>query len=306
MSELVPPKQPVLTAPDLDVWWPAPAKLNLCLHIVGRRADGYHLLQTAFQFIDLCDELRFHLRPAGVFERLSGPVEVPPEHDLVLRAARLLDQAIPGNPYGVAIELHKRIPMGAGLGGGSSDAATVLVALNYLWGGGLSAVRLAELGLQLGADVPVFVRGQSAWAEGVGERLTPVDFSELHYLVIQPPVSVSTAEIFQASELTRDTPLTTIRAFLAGGGRNDCTSTVRARYPAVAQALDWLASYGDSRLTGTGACVFAGWPARAAAAHAAAQLAAQWPPPWQGFVVQGRNQSPLLQCLQRVQQAGRE
>lgn len=279
-----------------SAFWPAPAKLNLCLHIVGRRADGYHLLQTAFQFIDLCDELRFYQRPAGVIERVAGPTDVPAEQDLVVRAARLLAQAS-GSQQGAAIELHKRIPMQAGLGGGSSDAATVLAALNHLWGCGLSIDRLAELGLQLGADVPVFVRGRAAWAEGVGELLTPVDFPELTYLVIQPPVSVRTAEIFQASELTRDTPLTTIRAFLAGGGRNDCTSTVRARYPAVAQALDWLANYGEARLTGTGACVFAGWPERAAAERAAAQLPSQW----RGFVVQGRNQSPLLQRLQQAQ-----
>ncbi|MGE0114395.1 MAG: 4-(cytidine 5'-diphospho)-2-C-methyl-D-erythritol kinase [Steroidobacteraceae bacterium] len=275
--------------------WPAPAKLNLCLHIVGRRADGYHLLQSAFQFIGLCDELRFFQRPAGVIERIAGPAEVPPEQDLVVRAARLLSAAAKVR-QGVAIELHKRIPMQAGLGGGSSDAATVLVALNHLWGCGLSVDRLAELGLQLGADVPVFVRGRASWAEGVGELLTPVDFPELSYLVIQPPVSVRTAEIFQASELTRDTPLTTIRAFLAGGGHNDCTSTVRARYPAVAQALDWLSSYGEARLTGTGACVFAGWPGRAAAEHAAAQL----PSSWRGYVVQGCNQSPLLQRLQQA------
>lgn len=275
--------------------WPAPAKLNLCLHIVGRRADGYHLLQTAFQFIDLCDELSFHRRPAGVIERIAGPVAVPPEQDLAVRAAQLLAAAVDVR-QGVAIGLRKRIPMQAGLGGGSSDAATVLVALNHLWGCDLPVDRLAELGLRLGADVPVFVHGRASWAEGVGELLTPVDFPELSYLVIQPPVSVSTAEIFQASELTRDTPLTTIRAFLAGGGHNDCTSTVRARYPAVAQALDWLVNHGEARLTGTGACVFAGWPERAAAERAAAQL----PPQWRGYVVHGCNQSPLLRRLQQA------
>jgi 4-diphosphocytidyl-2-C-methyl-D-erythritol kinase len=275
--------------------WPAPAKLNLCLHIVGRRADGYHLLQTAFQFIDLADELSFYWRPAGVIERIAGPDTVPADQDLVVRAARLLAEST-GINTGAAIALEKRIPIQAGLGGGSSDAATVLVALNHLWGGGLSIDRLADLGLKLGADVPVFVRGLAAWAEGIGEQLTPMDFPEWSYLVIQPPVSVSTAEIFQASELTRDTPLTTIRAFLAEGGHNDCTATVRARYPAVAQALDWLADYGEARLTGTGACVFAGWPERAAAERAAAQL----PSAWRGFVVQGCNRSPLLQRLQQA------
>jgi 4-diphosphocytidyl-2-C-methyl-D-erythritol kinase len=235
-----------------------------------------------------------------VIERIAGPADVPADQDLVVRAARLLATST-NTQQGVAIALDKRIPMQAGLGGGSSDAATVLVALNHLWNCQLSVDQLAELGIKLGADVPVFVRGLASWAEGIGEQLTPVDFPELTYLVIQPPVSVSTAEIFQASELTRDTPLTTIRAFLAEGGRNDCTSTVRARYPAVAQALDWLESYGQAqltgRLTGTGACVFAGWTMRADTERAAAQM----PPQWRGFVVQGRNRSPLLQRLNQAQ-----
>lgn len=282
--------------------WPAPAKLNLFLHIVGRRADGYHLLQTAFQFVDLCDELSFYQRPAAVIERVAGPDDVPPEKDLVIRAARLLAEAS-NTHQGVAIELSKKIPMQAGLGGGSSDAATVLVALNKLWNCGLSIEQLAQLGLNLGADVPVFVHGHAAWAEGVGEQLTPIDPPELNYFVIQPPVAVSTAEIFQASELTRDTPLTTIRAFRAGHGRNDCELTVRRRYPAVAQALDWLATYGEARLTGTGACVFAGWSERSLAERAAAQFEAsglsKGPKPWHGFMVQGRNRSPLLDRLQQ-------
>ncbi|MGD9842533.1 MAG: 4-(cytidine 5'-diphospho)-2-C-methyl-D-erythritol kinase [Steroidobacteraceae bacterium] len=282
--------------------WPAPAKLNLCLHIVGQRADGYHLLQTAFQFIDLCDELRFFQRPEGVIERVAGPSDVPAEKDLVIRAARLL-QVATGSAQGVAIELVKQIPMQAGLGGGSSDAATTLVALNHLWGTGLPVAELARLGLQLGADVPVFVHGRAAWAEGVGEILTPVAFPQPSYLVLDPGVSVSTAEIFQASELTRDTPLTTIRAFLAEGGHNDCSPTVRARYPAIAQAIDWLANYGEARLTGTGACVFAAWPERATATRVAAQLSAQSSvngSNWRGFVVQGYNESPLLRRLRQV------
>jgi 4-diphosphocytidyl-2-C-methyl-D-erythritol kinase len=277
--------------------WPAPAKLNLCLHIVGRRADGYHLLQTAFQFIDLCDVLHFYQRPVGVIERLSGADSVPPEQDLVIRAARLLASQS-DKPLGVAIELIKHIPMQAGLGGGSSDAATTLVALNQLWSVGLKVDQLAELGLKLGADVPVFVRGHAAWAEGVGEQLTPVDFPELHFLVIQPPVFVSTAEIFQSSELTRDTPITTIRAFRAEGGRNDCTSVVRKHYPAVAQALDWLGQYGEAKLTGTGACVFAGWTDFEQAARAFAQLPASV---GQGYIVKGINRSPLLARLQQEQ-----
>mgnify|MGYP002403652753 CR=1 FL=1 len=272
--------------------WPAPAKLNLCLHIVGRRADGYHLLQSAMQFIDLCDELRFFRRPAGVIERIEGPSDVPAESDLVIKAARLLathariDQ-------GVGIAVKKRIPMQAGLGGGSSDAATVLVALNRLWGAGLSVDSLAGLGVKLGADVPVFVRGRASWVEGVGERLTDADYPESVFLVIKPQANVSTAEIFQAPELTRNSPVMTIRAFLAGGGRNDCTSTVRRRYPEVAEALDWLGNFGSARLTGTGACVFASMPDERAAEAARAQLPARWT----GFVVRSMNRSPLLDRL---------
>ena len=276
-----------------DLPWPAPAKLNLCLHIVGRRDDGYHLLQSAVQFIDLCDELRFLRRPAGIIERITGPADVLPEDDLVVRAARLL-AAAGGSSFGVGIELRKQIPMQAGLGGGSSDAATVLVALNRLWGLRFSVDQLAEMGLRLGADVPLFVRGQAAWMEGVGEVLTPVEFDMPAYLVIKPPVAVSTVEIFHASELTRNTPVTTIRAFRELGGHNDCVTAVRARYPQVAEALDWLGKYGQSKLTGTGACVFAALPD----ARLANQLCAQVPGACQGFVVQGLNRSPLLARLE--------
>lgn len=273
--------------------WPAPAKLNLCLHIVGRRSDGYHLLQTAMQFIDLADELRFWRRPAGVIERIGGLESVAPESDLVVRAARLLAQRVPQS--GVAIELRKRIPVQAGLGGGSSDAATVLVALNRLWDIGLDVDALARLGVQLGADVPLFVRGQAAWAEGVGEQLTPVELPQRVYLVIKPQAAVATAEIFQAAELTRNSPVTTIRAFLAGGGRNDCTSTVRGRYPEIAEALDWLDEFGDARLTGTGSCVFAAMADEAVAGEALRRL----PTRWSGYVVRGLNRSPLLERLNR-------
>lgn len=272
--------------------WPAPAKLNLCLHIVGRRADGYHLLQTAFQFIDLVDELRFLRRPAGVIDRLGGLQDVPAEKDLVVRAARLLASHARTNA-GVAIEVVKNIPAQAGLGGGSSDAATTLVALNRLWRTGLSVDELAQLGLQLGADVPVFVRGHAAWAEGVGEVLTPIDPPENSYLVLKPQAAVSTAEIFQAAELTRNSPVTTIRAFLAGGGRNDCTSTVRGRYPEVAEALDWLGEFGSARLTGTGACVFAAISSPSILRAALERLPARW----SGYVVRGLNESPLLARL---------
>jgi 4-diphosphocytidyl-2-C-methyl-D-erythritol kinase len=269
--------------------WPAPAKLNLFLHIVGRRADGYHLLQTAFQFIDLHDELMFYQRPAGVIERIAGNEDISVEKDLIVRAARLL-AAHARIDRGVAIGIDKRIPMQAGLGGGSSDAATTLVALNRLWNANLSIDELAALGLKLGADVPVFVRGQAAWAEGVGELLTPHDFEERTFLVIQPAVNVSTAEIFQAAELTRNSPVMTIRAFPAGGGRNDCMPAVRQRYPDVAEALDWLQNFGEARLTGTGACVFAALPENDFAQSVLAQLPARW----RGFVVRGLNRSPLL------------
>ena len=268
--------------------WPAPAKLNLCLHIVGRRADGYHLLQSAMQFVDLCDELRFHERPAGAIERTAGPAEIPAESDIAVKAARALTKGrdVPG----VGIELLKRIPVQGGLGGGSSDAATVLVALNQLWELRLSVDELAQIGLTLGADVPFFVRGSAAWAEGVGEQLTPHDFPERHYLIVKPQAAVSTAEVFQAAELTRNSPVTTIRGFLAAGGRNDCTACVRGRYPEIAEALDWLQEFGEARLTGTGACVFVALPD----AHAAQAVRARLPARWSGYVVRGLNRSPLL------------
>jgi 4-diphosphocytidyl-2-C-methyl-D-erythritol kinase len=268
--------------------WPAPAKLNLFLHIVGRRPDGYHLLQTAFQFIDLCDELRFWQRPPAVFERIGDVPGVPAEQDLALRAARLLASRI-GARSGVAIELRKRIPMQGGLGGGSSDAATVLVALNELWGGGCPTAELAELGLGLGADVPVFVHGRAAWAEGVGERLTPLDLPEPVYLVVRPDAAVATAEVFRDPELTRDTPVIKIRGFLTAGGRNDCEAVVRRRFPGVAEALDWLGRIAPARLSGTGSCVFAAMPDEQAARAALAGLPGQWT----GYVVRGLNRSPL-------------
>jgi 4-diphosphocytidyl-2-C-methyl-D-erythritol kinase len=269
--------------------WPAPAKLNLCLHIVGRRADGYHLLQSAMQVISLTDELRFYRRPQGCIERIGGPSDIPSDSDLTVRAARLLARRT-GHPAGVAIELCKRIPVQAGLGGGSSDAATVLCALNELWGLGLTAEQLAELGLMLGADVPFFIHGRAAWMEGIGEQITFCDLPTACYLVIKPQAAVSTREIFQAPELTRNSPVTTIRAFLAGGGRNDCTSTVRRRYPEVAESLDWLSQFADARLTGTGSCIFAAMRDEAAANAVLAQL----PLRWRGFVVHGLNRSPLL------------
>jgi 4-diphosphocytidyl-2-C-methyl-D-erythritol kinase len=270
--------------------WPAPGKLNLFLHVVGRRDDGYHLLQTAFQFIDLADDIRFWRRPAGVIERLGDVPGVAPEADLTVRAARRLASRAPGDLPGVAIEVVKRLPMQGGVGGGSSDAATVLVGLNATWGLGLDDDALAEIGLELGADVPVFVRGQAAWAEGVGEQLTPVDFPEPVYLLVRPDATVSTADVFKAPELTRDSPAITIRGFLMAGGRNDCEPVVRKRFPAVAEALDWLGRIAPARLTGTGSCVFAAMPDEASARAALNQLPARW----SGYVVRGMNRSPLI------------
>jgi len=277
--------------------WPAPAKLNLFLHVLGRRPDGYHDLQTAFQYIDLCDEISFEMRDHGRVVRVEGPAEIPEWEDLTVRAAqRLLKEQSTGRPMGVGIHLRKRIPLGSGLGGGSSDAATTLVALNALWGLGLSIDRLAYLGLDLGADVPVFIRGRASWAEGIGEELTPLDLPELTYVVIYPGCAVSTREIFQAPELTRNSAAITIRAFLESDGRNDCESVVRARYPQVAAALEWLGQYAPARLTGTGSCVFAAF----GNFDRAQTLLSEVPSGWQGFLVQGRNRSPLLERLERA------
>jgi 4-diphosphocytidyl-2-C-methyl-D-erythritol kinase len=275
--------------------WPAPAKLNLMLHIVGRRPDGYHELQTVFQLIDLCDRIRITVREDGMIRRPQGPAGVPEDDDLVVRAARALQQAS-GTPLGADLEVSKVIPMGGGLGGGSSDAATTLVALNAMWRAGLGSEQIAAIGGKLGADVPVFVHGASAWAEGVGERLTPLGMpGESWYLVIFPGVAVPTAAVFQAPELTRNSPPTTMRGFLETGGRNDCEAVVRARFPAVAEALDWLARHAPARLTGTGSCVFAKF-ARAADAE---RVAARVPDDWRAFVARGMDRSPLLEELDR-------
>ena len=273
----------------MDGPWPAPAKLNLFLHVVGRRPDGYHLLQTLFQFLDWGDELWLRPREDGRILRLEGPEEVPAEEDLAVRAARLL-QAEAGVGRGVELRVRKRLPLGGGLGGGSSDAATALVALSRLWGLGLGEEELAALGLRLGADVPVFVRGRAAWAEGVGERLRPVEPPEPWYLVLHPGVAVATAEVFGDAALTRDSPTVTISDFLAGRCRNDCEAVVRRRFPEVARALDWLGAFAPARLTGTGACLFAAFPERAAAEAVARRV----PAPWRAWVARGRNRSPLL------------
>jgi 4-diphosphocytidyl-2-C-methyl-D-erythritol kinase len=272
--------------------WPAPAKLNLFLHVTGRRADGYHELQTLFQLIDLTDEVAVRVRADGQIERPLGAADVPPELDLVVRAARTL-KAATGCALGATLEVAKRIPMGGGLGGGSSDAATTLVALNELWGCGLTLPQLAALGLPLGADVPVFIEGSSAWAEGVGERLTPVSLPPAWYVIVHPQVHVSTARVFQSHELTRNSSLITIRAFFESGGRNDCEPVVRTLFPEVAAALAWLGQFAPAHLTGTGACVFAA----CATASEVERLAARVPERWISYVAQGLNTSPLHERL---------
>jgi 4-diphosphocytidyl-2-C-methyl-D-erythritol kinase len=287
-------------------WWSAPAKLNLCLHITGRRADGYHELQTIFQLIDLCDELAFEVAPTGVIERRddglakSGALAaIPSDKDLCVRAARALVAAAEARGgaravSGVCIRIRKRIPMGGGLGGGSSDAATTLLALNHLWGLGMTEDELAQIGLELGADVPVFVRGRCALGEGVGERLTPLELPERWFLVLHPGVVVPTAAVFQAPELTPNSPVLTIPALLASGGRNDCEPVVRQRYPEVAEAIDWLARFAPARLTGTGSCIFASFGSAAEAERVAARV----PDLWRVWVVRAMSRSPVFSRLQ--------
>lgn len=285
-------------------WWPAPAKLNLCLHITGRRADGYHELQTIFQLIDLQDELAFEMAATGVIERRDDAAARPgalaaiaSADDLCVRAARALAalaaERLGRTVPGAIIRVRKRIPMGGGLGGGSSDAATTLLALNALWGLHFDRITLATLGLTLGADVPVFIHGVAALGEGVGERLTPLALPDRWFLVIHPGVSVPTATVFQAPELTRNSPVLTIPALLASGGRNDCEPVVRERYPEVAKSIDWLARFAPTRLTGTGSCLFASFESAAAAERVAARV----PDCWRAWVTRALPRSPLLDRL---------
>lgn len=274
--------------------WPAPAKLNLFLHVVSRRDDGYHRLQTLFQFLDHGDSLFFVPRGDGVVNRISGPSDIPVEQDLAIRAALTLKQAS-GCNLGADIRVEKRLPVGGGLGGGSSNAATTLVALNRLWNLGFPIDELAQLGLQLGADVPVFVRGVAAWAEGLGEKLTPVTLPEPWFLVVTPPVAVSTAEIFRAPELRRDHPPVTLADHLAGRTSNVCEPVTCARHPEVRAALEWLNRHAPARMTGTGASVFAAFAERGSAT----QLLRELPQGWHGFVARGCNRSPLLDVVAR-------
>ena len=306
-------------APELSMFsdtttWPAPAKLNLFLHITGRRADGYHELQTVFQFLDYGDELRFSLREDGQVRRINAVAGVSEADDLVVKAARLL-QVETGCTKGVNILLEKHLPMGGGLGGGSSDAATTLVALNQLWQLNLDEDRLAALGLSLGADVPVFIRGRAAWAEGVGERLEPIDLPEPWFVVLAPQVNVSTHELFSDPQLTRDDQPIKIRDYLLRvavggvcGALFDADSTgveagdasevhnvfeplVRKKYREIDAALTWLTQFAPARLTGTGACVFAAFADESQARHVAEQVGGRW----QTIVAAGCNRSPLYE-----------
>lgn len=279
---------------------PAPAKLNLFLHVTGRRADGYHLLQTLFRFIDLNDTLHFTVREDGEVRRVNALQGVPPAQDLCVRAARLLQQET-GCQLGVDIALEKHIPMGGGLGGGSSDAATTLLALNRLWGLALSRERLMQLGLSLGADVPVFVFGENAFAEGVGEQLQAYSLPDAWYVVLCPPVHVPTAQIFTHPELTRNTISMTMRALPKGqtfrvgrseGGlrlRNDLQAVACSLYPAVQEHLEWLAQFAPALMTGSGACVFAEFATEAEARAVLQQL----PADMSGFIAKGLQQHPL-------------
>jgi len=275
--------------------WPAPAKINLMLRIVGRRSDGYHLLQTVFQFIDLCDWLTFHPQADGRVSLLRAIPGVPEADDLTVRAANLL-KSVTGCGQGVCIEVEKNLPMGGGLGGGSSDAATTLVVLNRLWGLGLSVEQLMELGLSLGADVPVFVYGHNAWAEGVGEKLQKIDVPEAWVLVVRPDCHVNTGQIFGDKNLTRDSKSITISDFTAGQHNNDCTDVVCERYPAIKQAMQALSIYAEARLTGTGACVYALFESRVIAEAALSALSGKW----QVFLSMAVSQSPLYAKLEAV------
>lgn len=284
---------------------PAPAKINLFLHITGRRPDGYHELQTLFRLLDHGDRLHFSPDESGQVHLDCDVPELATPDNLVTRAAQALKR-LPGTPpqHGVRIRLEKRLPAGAGLGGGSSDAATTLLALNHLWRLGLDQTRLAATGLQLGADVPVFIHGRSAWATGIGELLEPVSLPTQWYVVLTPACAVSTAEIFSHRELTRNGSAIKMAAFLAGHSRNDCESLVRRLYPAVDEALAELGQYAGARLTGTGSSVFAAFSGQAAAESALAQILDRATGPLdglQGFVAPGLDRSPALDVLEGLQ-----
>jgi len=270
----------------------SPAKLNLMLHITGRRQDGYHLLQTVFQFIDLYDDMKIVTTENSSIERVDSHSSVAAADDIAIRAAQVLQNRF-GAKQGAQISINKRIPVGGGLGGGSSNAATTLLALNHLWELNLALPELAAIGLDLGADVPVFVMGEAAWATGIGEELVPVELNEPWYVVIHPGVQVSTAEIFNAEELTRDCDAITIRAFLRGAGSNVCEKVACKLYPEIQQAIDWLNQFSPARMTGTGACVFAAFDSMEQAEGVKSRASEHW----QSFVVKAMNRNPVIeQC----------
>lgn len=283
---------------DLSTRWPSPAKLNLFLYINGRTENGYHELQTLFQFVDHGDELTIQANDSGEIT-ISPEIEgVPLQDNLIWKAATAL-QRYAKCSYGAHIDLHKILPMGGGIGGGSSNAATTLVALNYLWQTHLSDDELAEIGLALGADVPVFVHGFAAFAEGVGEKLSPAHPDEKWYLVVRPNVSIATADIFGHPDLTRNTPKRDLETLLNTPSVNDCEKIVRMLYPEVDKQLSWLLQYAPSRLTGTGSCVFAEFSSKSEAETILAQLSDKV----SAFVAQGRNISPLKETLAEYQSA---
>jgi 4-diphosphocytidyl-2-C-methyl-D-erythritol kinase len=269
----------------------SPAKLNLFLHITGQRGDGYHELQTLFQLLDWGDRLQFKSDNSGEISLHGADLGIPAEQNLIVKAA----QALPRNTskQGVSIHLEKRIPEGGGLGGGSSNAAATLLAMNYLWNLQLGDKALQKIGAKLGADVPVFVAGHTAWAEGIGEFLTPVELPETWYLVIAPGCHVSTAEIFSNEQLTRNTSPIKMAAFFEGNSRNDCQQLVRNLHKEVDNALNWLDNFGTAKLTGTGSCVFASFDDEQAATSALSQL----PESMSGFVARGIHTSPVLNAL---------
>ena len=278
-----------------DEKWPAPAKINLMLRITGQREDGYHLLQTVFQLTNLCDWLTFHSVKDEQIKLQKTILGVPEETDLTIRAANMLKNETECG-QGVCIEVEKNLPMGGGLGGGSSDAATTLVALNHLWGLGLSTEKLMQMGVKLGADVPVFVYGYAAWAEGVGEKLDKIDIPEKWLVIIKPKSHVDTKEIFSIKELTRDSKSITMPDFLSGQHQNDCLGVVRKKYPLVEKALLDLGAFSEARLTGTGACVFAQFDSEELAQKAYKVLSAKW----QVYLAKGMNKSLLLDKLLNI------
>lgn len=274
-------------------WWPAPAKLNLFLHLTGRRDDGYHYLQTLFQLLDYGDQLAFDIdHDQAIIERVTPLSGVASDEDLVVRAAQLLQKSAAVN-NGVQIYLRKQLPMGGGLGGGSSDAATTLLVLNRLWNCGFSIDELSTIGAELGADIPIFVRGYTSWAEGIGDVLKPVKLEKKWYLVLKPAIEVSTEALFSSPELTRDCHPITIADFLGGDTSNVFQPLVMKSYPEVKKALQWLQQFASARLTGTGACVFAEFNSREQADKVIEVL----PIDMQGFVAEGLNQSPLHAML---------